>query len=369
MGVTDDQRPTVLDATCQADVSRLQRYALAAELLRERQVVVVGDPAGDGRELLRRRGCDRLLAQAAPPWSAAPQTRGAIVSLDGAGPLEPGRLFDELAAAAAVGDLAIVVSLRGAADPVAAEQDAGAVQHEDALALTGRLPGAVLLVQTVAEGSLLRRVDRGVETFETAEAELELPDGLDPEDAAHYVWVVGLDDELAAAGARATLKLTVTPAATRRVRLLEAANAALLRTNARLGRELPGRGGAAATGELARLQRTVDAAAADAEQARAAAAEAEHRRVEAERRSDALGDRAAQAERLAEQHAARAVSAEARVVEVELRAHAGERRVAEVEARAQEAERWALGLEERLAVANDRRAVRAANRLSRLLRR
>lgn len=241
--------------------------------------------------------------------------------------------------------------------------------YEAAIALTAKLPGAILLAQVAAEGSILRRLDVDVDAVEPVEAELVLPDGVDAEDAQHYLWVAGLDGEVTAETSSAALQVAVTPAASRRVRLLEAANAALLRTNARLGRELPGRSGAAAIGELARLERTLAAAEGAAERARAAETEADRRRIEAERRIEALHDRLQRAEQLAAAESTRAIDAEARVKQLEVRANEAEQRVAQVEVRAEEAERWALGLDARLATANDRRAVRAANRVARLLRR
>jgi hypothetical protein len=109
----------------------------------------------------------------------------------------------------------------------------------------GSFPGATVLTQYLAEGSLICAAEPG---DGDPEPRIELGDRREPEYANHYIVCVGVD----AAPLHGLMQLEASPLANRYLRDLENANRELRRANARLSREHLGKADAAAASDLAR---------------------------------------------------------------------------------------------------------------------
>ncbi|MDO8210000.1 hypothetical protein [Conexibacter sp. CPCC 206217] len=360
-----DRRAFAPFAAGLVDAALVQRHAFAGDLLAQRRVVLAGDRSGAGAETLRSHGCTDLLVVddlATLLTDGVGAEWDAIVWLDDVDDLGDATrresLLDALTREAARG-IAVVVSLPGAEGLATAQGTTGGATYEDVLAASARFPGAVLLLQAAAEGSLLRRADAAPQ--QPLATELVLPDRLEPEHAEHFMIVAGLADAVARLPDSATLRAAVAPVFVRRIRSLEAANANLLETNARLGRGAQSHSGPGAITILTQLR-------AATERAEAVTAAAQEQATAATLRSEQLEARAVVGEQHAQAQTERAVAAERRVVELELRAADAERRVYELEARAGAAEHRGAELEAQLSELRNRRSLRAADRLKRLLR-
>lgn len=139
---------------------------------------------------------------------------------------------------------------------------------EEVQVVAARFPDAVLLGQSLAEGSWIAEIgaaDGPVTAWVVGADEAR------PEWANHWLLVAGVDEE-ATSRARARMALAVTPPHNAYMRHLERANDELRRTNARLSRAWLGVHDAAAAAVVRRLQEENDAGR---ERARVAEAEAE----------------------------------------------------------------------------------------------
>ena len=137
--------------------------------------------------------------------------------------------------------------------------------HDTALVLFERLGSVRLLVQNLAEGSLI--VDPQ-EPGRHAAPDLKWAERVEPEYANHFLAVVNVVHELVDDALSGRLEVSYAPTYNRYIRNIERANSELWRTNARLGRDAFSRSGAAAAtnskleqrgydGEIARLNTQV----------------------------------------------------------------------------------------------------------------
>jgi SAM-dependent methyltransferase len=122
---------------------------------------------------------------------------------------------------------------------------------EDAVEKLGSFPGAVMLTQSLAEGSVLVAAETpGVEL----EAQIVLAERDEPEYANHFVFCIGLDP----GPADGIMHLEAAPAANRYMRNLERANAELRRVNQRLMRDRLGRADSGAGAFVAKYEEAVE---------------------------------------------------------------------------------------------------------------
>jgi 2-polyprenyl-3-methyl-5-hydroxy-6-metoxy-1,4-benzoquinol methylase len=160
--------------------------------------------------------------------------------------------------------------------------------YEEALERIGSFPGATVLTQYLAEGSVITMTEPGGGEVD-AHAVLDERD--EPEYANHYIVCVG--EALSAALPDGLMQLEAAPLANRYMRNLERANKVLWRTNQRLGRSHLGKADSAA-GALVAKYEAAAAALTDA-QTRLEDLEREHqawiaRCLGAEAREEALRD-------------------------------------------------------------------------------
>jgi SAM-dependent methyltransferase len=121
--------------------------------------------------------------------------------------------------------------------------------------LFGRLGDYKLLVQNVAEGSLIVDPD---DPGDVPTPALRWPERLEIEYANHYVGLVNFDDSEVRGAVTAMLQVAYAPAYNRHVRNIEHANNELWRANARLAWSAFTHSDAAAAARTRRLQRTLE---------------------------------------------------------------------------------------------------------------
>lgn len=119
---------------------------------------------------------------------------------------------------------------------------------ETALAAFERLPGATLLYQFHAEGSLIRAAPSG----EGLEAHMTLAERADAEHVNHYIALVNAEGEPLERAGSSRMQLAVTASCNRYMVDLEQQNRALRRANQRLARERLGVSDSAAASVLRR---------------------------------------------------------------------------------------------------------------------
>ncbi len=152
--------------------------------------------------------------------------------------------------------------------------------YDEAIAAFAGFPGAVMLPQYLAEGSLI--CPTGTEGTEVA---VSLEDRREPEYANHFVFCVGIEPERLNAAHHGRIQVSASPVFNRWSEDLKLGARALRRENARLARAHLGQAGSAAAAALAGLARREAEAAAAAERCRVA----EARVAELERRLSAAG--------------------------------------------------------------------------------
>ncbi len=281
--------------------SHLHRYELAAELCARARVLDLCCGTGYGASILARaaatvHGVDVSAPAIATARAQVPEEHAGRISFEVADALEHLR-------AAGAGAYDAVVCFEGLEhvpdpDAVLGEIErlatAGArvllsfpnslgFEEENAYRVTdygweevqvaaARFPDAVLLGQSLAEGSWI--AESGAPDG-PATAWLVGADEARPEWANHWLLVAGVD-EGATSRARARMALAASPPHNAYMRHLERANDALRSTNARLGRKWLGVHDAAAAAVVRRLQERIESIEnrADGLEARARAAEA-----------------------------------------------------------------------------------------------
>ncbi len=121
--------------------------------------------------------------------------------------------------------------------------------YREAHAAFGDFPGARILHQYLAEGSLIV-VDEAGEV----DARLFGLERAEPPYANHYLVVAGIDDERVAGAHRARMQVALAPTYNRYMRSLERANTELRRRNNQLTRGLLGKGDSAAPSYIKRTE-------------------------------------------------------------------------------------------------------------------
>ncbi|ADB53863.1 class I SAM-dependent methyltransferase [Conexibacter woesei] len=164
---------------------------------------------------------------------------------------------------------------------------------EEAVERIGSIPGATMLTQYLAEGSLLCKADSD---RSEVDGHVVLGDRNEPEYANHYVVCVGVDaDEV-----DAVMEVEAAPVANRYMRNLERANSSLRITNQRLAQHRLGRSDSGAGALVAKYEAATARLRQLEEEQAALVAEHEgwvHRCLDAEAREQELRERLADAER------------------------------------------------------------------------
>jgi hypothetical protein len=224
-----------MSAAQPGDIQLLQRYELAARLCAGLRVLDLSEGSEQARAPLDALARD-LVRETAPN-----DAFDAVVALDG---LRDGerrdRVLSHLERCADAGARVIVALERPGGRPQSPRVEAPF--DEVAQALANRLPGALVIPQFVAEGSVIGAPpgERG----ETPELDLHMP-GRSDEGAAALIIASGFERN-AVSEARVSLRVAVAPVLLSYVRALELSNAELLRANRGLMSGNLGRDGSAA---------------------------------------------------------------------------------------------------------------------------
>jgi 2-polyprenyl-3-methyl-5-hydroxy-6-metoxy-1,4-benzoquinol methylase len=255
-------------------VTHVHRYEVAAELCAGMRVLDLCCGSGYGTGLLAARAAavtgvdnhepsieraraelgdgDRVAFERgdAYEWLERPlgEDFDAIVLLEGVEHLaDPARAIEELRRHAEDG-LTVVVSLPNSKQ--FREENPHHVSEfdaESAQAAFARLPGARVLYQFHAEGSLICSEPGG-----ELEGRVTLTDRAEPEYCNHFLAIVNADRALASLAESTRMQLSVAPVFNRYMLDLERENRMLWRANQRLARDTGGRADSAAAAELNR---------------------------------------------------------------------------------------------------------------------
>lgn len=124
--------------------------------------------------------------------------------------------------------------------------------HHTAMELFERIGADIVVVQYLAEGSLI--VDPEDPTPNIA-ADMRWPERVEAEYANHFVGVANVDPGTVRGALRSRLGVAYAPTYNRHIRNIERANQELWRTNARLGRDAFAHSGSAAAARSRREER------------------------------------------------------------------------------------------------------------------
>ncbi len=265
LSVEEASAPTLLAVT------HVHRYELAAELCTGKRVLDLCCGSGYGSRILARSarsvvGVDndeQTIAAARKEFAAVEALRfdcadaydyldrhlhedfDAVVLLEGIEHLRDAELAIERLRVHAQAGLTLVVSIPNSR--TFREDNPYHVtdfDYDRAMDAVRELPGASVLYQFHAEGSLIRAADAGELAVSGA-----LEERGDPEHANHFIVLVGAEAAPAATSAR--MQLAVAPAFNSYMLELERANRELWRTNQRLARAYLGAADSAAAAMLA----------------------------------------------------------------------------------------------------------------------
>jgi SAM-dependent methyltransferase len=255
-------------------LTHVHRYELAAELCAGMRVLDLCCGSGYGTRLLAGRATavtgvdnhepsieraraevgdgDRIAFEPGDAYEWLERPLGddfdAIVLLEGVEHLpDPARAIEQLCRHTE-GGLTLVVSVPNS-KPFREENPhhVSEFDAESARAAFERLPGATVLYQFHAEGSLIGATPR-----DELEARMTLADRAEAEYANHFLAIVNADKALASLAASTRMQPSVAPVFNRYILDLERENRMLWRTNQRLARDVGALADSAAASELNR---------------------------------------------------------------------------------------------------------------------